>query len=90
MPTPTIPMRVHVTEPTQPLSDRRSGVAVSADRRRGVRMIQVGRGCFDAMPVSVVSGLTALESARRCVGPGRFRINLVVGPDARDRVAVGR
>jgi uncharacterized protein YcbX len=46
-----------------------------------VRLIQLGRGAFDAMPISVVTKGTAaaLGAAHgSAVGLGRFRINLVV------------
>jgi uncharacterized protein YcbX len=58
--------------------------------------MQLGRGCFDAMPVSVVATATeaALESARGgSIGLARFRANLEIRtpPDApRETTWLGR
>lgn len=46
-----------------------------------VTLVQIGRGCFDAMPVSVLASETgaALDAARGGpVGLGRFRANVVI------------
>jgi uncharacterized protein YcbX len=52
-----------------------------------VSLLQVGRGCFDAMPVSVIATATevALDAARgAALGLARFRANIVIrtAPDS--------
>lgn len=54
-----------------------------------VRLLQVGRGTFDSMPVSVLSTATpALVAARadRAIEPRRFRANILVAPQDGDAV----
>jgi uncharacterized protein YcbX len=51
-----------------------------------VRLLQVGRGIFDSMPVSVVAGATAAQLAASAGGPvdlRRFRPNIIIetGPE---------
>ena len=49
-----------------------------------VRLLRLGRGAFDAMPVSVIATTTgdAVDRAHGApVGLGRFRSNLVICPD---------
>jgi uncharacterized protein YcbX len=58
-----------------------------------VELIQLGRGAFDAQPVSLVSTATlaAIEEARgHAVDGRRFRINVVVESDAREEEWAGR
>ncbi len=75
---------VRVTAPDGwegPLDDPELTDLLSRAAGEEVRLIQLGRGAFDAMPVSVVTEGTdaAIGAAHgRAVGLGRFRINLVV------------
>ncbi len=49
-----------------------------------VRLMQVGRGAYDAMPVSVLTTTTAEAIAQAhgaAIGLGRFRANIVIRPD---------
>lgn len=48
-----------------------------------IRMIQVGRGLFDAMPVSIITPPTIAQIAARCdrsIDVRRFRANIVIEP----------
>lgn len=48
-----------------------------------IRLIQVGRGLFDAMPVSIITPPTVAQIAARCgrdVDVRRFRANIVIEP----------
>lgn len=65
------------------LDDPALQAALSAAFGEDVRLIQLGRGAFDAMPVSVVTTAThaAIDAAAgRAVDPRRFRANIVVRP----------
>ena len=58
-----------------------------------VELVQLGRGAFDAMPISIVTTATlaALAEARGSdVDVRRFRINLVVESDLREDAWAGR
>jgi uncharacterized protein YcbX len=61
-----------------------------------VRLLRLGRGAFDAMPVSVITTTTGDVIAREHGGPvglDRFRANLVIrpdDPDATEREWLGR
>jgi uncharacterized protein len=48
-----------------------------------IRLIQVGRGVFDAMPVSIITPPTIAQIAARCgrsIDARRFRANIVIKP----------
>jgi len=75
---------VHVSAPDG--SERDVGeaglrAALSDAAGEDVRLLQVGRGTFDSMPVSVISTTTAARLARSCgkaVDLRRFRPNIVL------------
>jgi uncharacterized protein YcbX len=62
--------------------------ALSREAGEEVRLLQVGRGTFDAMPVSVLSTATLSLLEARCghrIDVRRFRANIVVEANARVR-----
>lgn len=64
-----------------PVGDPALAHRVSREAGREVRLMQVGRGIFDAMPVSLAStaSLAAIDAAHgRAVDARRFRLNIVV------------
>lgn len=66
---------------------------VAAESGARPRLIQLGRGAFDAMPVSLVStaGHAEVEQSHGApLDPRRFRINLTVDTDIPMRVWEGR
>ena len=58
-----------------------------------VRLLQLGRGTFDSMPVSVVTGAMFRALGEAFGGPldaARFRINLILDSEAREEEWLGR
>jgi uncharacterized protein YcbX len=76
--------RIRVTAPDGwegMLDDPELTARLSQQAGEDVHLIQIGRGTFDAMPISVVTEGTqaaVAEAHGSDVGLGRFRINLVV------------
>jgi hypothetical protein len=78
---------------TAPIGDPRLLQRIEEESKRRVDLIQLGRGAFDAMPVSIVScgGHAEVEEAHgTSIDPRRFRINIVVDTDIPLRVWAGR
>jgi uncharacterized protein YcbX len=79
--------RIRVTAPDGwegMLDDPELTARLSQQAGEDVHLIQIGRGTFDAMPISVVTEGTqaaVAEAHGSDVGLGRFRINLVVRAD---------
>lgn len=79
---------VIVTDPQGNLFDVRSPLLaelLSEATREKVRLLRLGRGCFDAMAVSMLTTTMAAAIERAhgaAVAPERFRANLVIQPDA--------
>lgn len=70
-------------------------LAARLERESGkaFRLMQIGRGAFDAMPVSLVSnaGHAEVEASHGAgIDPRRFRINITVDTDMPMRVWAGR
>ncbi|NKE45847.1 MOSC domain-containing protein [Roseomonas frigidaquae] len=66
---------------------------LSADSGKPSQLIQMGRGVFDAMPVSVITtaSLAMLDSLHgAALDARRFRINILVDSDAPDTEWAGR
>jgi uncharacterized protein len=69
---------------------------LSAEAAEEIRLIQVGRGVFDAMPVSIITPPTLAQLEARCGRPidvRRFRANIVIEPvdgAARETDWIGR
>ena len=66
------------------LADPALAERLARDSRHPVRLMQTGRGAYDAMPVSVLA-TTAADAIGRAhgapVGLGRFRANVIIQPD---------
>ncbi|MGA8549932.1 MAG: MOSC N-terminal beta barrel domain-containing protein [Stellaceae bacterium] len=89
---------VQVSTPEQVYDVRDAALRerISRAAREEVRLLQVGRGTFDSMPVSVISTATASglrERFGRAIDMRRFRTNIVVetpnGQAARETEWVG-
>ena len=66
------------------LADPALAAGLAAAAGAPVRLMQVGRGAYDAMPVSVITTTTGDAVAQAhgtAVGLGRFRANIVIRPD---------
>ncbi len=66
------------------LTDSRLAARLAEAADGPVRLMQVGRGAYDAMPVSVMTTTTADAIGHAhgaAVGLGRFRANIVIRPD---------
>ena len=78
---------VIVTDPRGAVFDVRSPILaelLSEATGAKVRLLRLGRGCFDAMAISMLTTtmVTAVERAHgAAVAPERFRANLVIQPD---------
>ena len=75
------------------LADPELAARFSASVGHAVRLLQLGRGTHDAMPVSIVTTAThrALDARHGApVDPKRFRWNIVVESDLSDRDWAGR
>lgn len=80
------------------VADPRLAGELSASAGADVRLLQIARGAYDAMPVSLVSTATfgAIDAAHgSSVDPRRFRINIVIQSSERDEewqgvVEIGR
>jgi uncharacterized protein YcbX len=69
------------------VSDPALKAELEARAGRPLQLVQLSRGTYDSMPVSVAStaSFAALDGAHGgVVDPGRFRINIVVESDERD------
>jgi hypothetical protein len=78
---------------TGPIGDPRLLRRLEEESGHQVSLIQLGRGAYDAMPVSIVSrgGHEEVEAAHgAAIDPRRFRINIVVDTDMPLRVWAGR
>ncbi|NKC34173.1 MOSC domain-containing protein [Roseomonas sp. BU-1] len=87
---------VSVTAPdgaTYDLRDAALAARLSAESGQDSRLIQVGRGVFDAMPVSLATtaSLARLQAAHgAALDPRRFRINLLIDSDVPESEWAGR
>jgi hypothetical protein len=79
------PVRVHLGADEYDLGDEALRARLSDAAGEAVRLIQIGRGIFDTMPVSVLAAPTLTQVAERCGQPidvRRFRPNIVIAtPD---------
>ena len=79
--------RLHVVAPDgaeHDITDPRLAAKLTEAAETPVRLLRLGRGAFDAMPVSVITTTTgdAVDRAHGTpVGLDRFRSNLVIQPD---------
>lgn len=75
------PVRVRLGADEYDLGDEALRARLSAAAGEAVRLIQIGRGIFDTMPVSVLAAPTLMQVAERCgqaIDVRRFRPNIVV------------
>lgn len=83
------PVRVTAREGEHDVNDPGLLERLSAEAGEEIRLLQVGRGTFDSMPVSVLSTATLREVEARCgqaLDIRRFRANVIVAPtDERTR-----
>ncbi len=60
---------------------------LAGDAGAALALLQMGRGLYDAMPVSVITTAThaALDAAHKAaIDPARFRTNIIIDSDARE------
>ncbi len=77
------PVRVETGNGEHGLDDPALRERLTREAGQEIRLLQVGRGTFDSMPVSVLSTCTLelLEAAfGRAVDPVRFRANILIAP----------
>ncbi|MBU8544883.1 MULTISPECIES: MOSC domain-containing protein [Roseomonadaceae] len=75
------------------LRDPALAARLSAESGRASALIQIGRGIFDSMPVSIVTtqSLARLEVAHgAALDPRRFRINVLIESDEPESAWAGR
>ena len=66
--------------------------ALEAEAGEKVALIQIGRGAFDAMPVSIgtTAGLAAVDAAHgTALDPRRFRLNIMIESDMPESALAG-
>jgi uncharacterized protein YcbX len=82
------PVRVQAGRDEYDLNDDALRARLATEAGEAVRLIQIGRGIFDTMPVSVLSLPTLQQLESRCgqaMDVRRFRPNIVVAPLAESR-----
>lgn len=91
-----IPVRVRIGASEYEVDDAALRNMLSRAAAEDIRLLQVGRGTFDSMPVSVLSTATSALIEARCGGTldvRRFRANILVaapdGASARETDWVG-
>ncbi len=90
------PVRVRLGADEYDLGDEALRARLSAAAGEAVRLIQIGRGIFDTMPVSVLATPTLTQVAERCgqeIDVRRFRPNIVIdtnGAQVRETAWLGR
>lgn len=90
----TTPLHVEAPDGSRgPIDDPALLARLEAAGRKRLALIQLGRGAFDAMPVSLAStaGHAAVEDAHgTALDPRRFRINIIIDSELPMRVWRGR
>ena len=92
----TSPVRVSIGDEEYDVADPRLRKRLSEAAGEEIRLIQIGRGVFDAMPVSIITPPTIAQIEARCgrsIDVRRFRANIVIDPAdgaARETDWIGR